>query len=131
MLSASGLVDAAFEVCQCCEHVVEGGRIREIHVPHRLVITPQCRQTRCRWDEAKGPRLREVIVGPRTAKELSLPRYDPVPDVMLVDCPARGWMPGQRRRVRVVAGEPVGRRLIGRPVILGVEDRRLFDVSVR
>src|SRR5713101_8139640 len=60
-LSASALVDAAFEVRQCCEHVVEGGGLREIHVPHRLVITPQRRQTLGRWDEAKGPRLREVV----------------------------------------------------------------------
>src|SRR6266404_21283 len=117
-LSASGQVDAAFKVFQGREYVVEGGGLREIHVPHRLVITPQCRQTRCRRDETKGPRLRKVVAGPRTAKELSLPRYNPVPEVMLVDRPPYGRMPGQRRRVRVVAGEPVGRRFLGRPVIL-------------
>src|SRR5579871_514662 len=111
-LSTSSLVDAAFEVRQCRKYVVEGCRLREVHVPHRLVITPQRRQTRFWWDEAKCSRLRLAVVRPRTAKELSLPRYNPVPQFMKVDCLRCGWMAGQCRRVRVVAGELVRHRLL-------------------
>jgi hypothetical protein len=70
VLSALDLVDAIFQVCQGGEDVVKGDGFREIHVAHRLVISPQGRQSRCWRDDAKGPRLCEVVVCPRTAKEL-------------------------------------------------------------
>lgn len=112
-LSTPSWVDAAFEVRQCRKYVLEGGWLREVHVPHRLVITPKCRQTRCRWDEEDRSRLRVLVVCPRSAEELSLPPRNPVPEVMIVDCPAHGRMPGQRRCIRVVARESIRRRLIG------------------
>ena len=49
------VVDAVFQVGQGREHIIEAGRLGEIHVPHRLVITPQGWQTRERRDETKGP----------------------------------------------------------------------------
>src|SRR5579871_547273 len=78
-LSASRPVDAAFEVCQCYEHFVERGWLGEIHVPHRLVISPQGRQAPWRRDQAEGARFGLLVVRPRTAEELRLPCYDLVP----------------------------------------------------
>src|SRR5262245_33032842 len=45
---------------------------------------------------------------------------------MLVNRSERTGMPTQRCRVRVMAREPIGSRLLGRPVVLGVEDGRLL-----
>ena len=125
-LFAAGLVDVAFEVCQCCKHIVKGGRFCEIHLAHRLEITPQCRLTRCRRDESKGPRLREMVAGPRAAKELAFPCYDAVPEVVLVDGSGGGRVLCQGSRVRIVAGESIRRRFPSRPVIFRVEDRRFL-----
>ena len=45
---------------------------------------------------------------------------------MLVDGFARSRVLCQRRRIRVMSGEPVGRQSLGRPVVFRVEDRRLL-----
>jgi hypothetical protein len=42
-LSIACLVDAAFEVGQRCEYIIEGERLGEVHVSHRLVVTLQSR----------------------------------------------------------------------------------------
>jgi hypothetical protein len=101
-------------------------RLGQIHVPHRLVITPQRRLPLRRRDEAKRTGLRLAIVRPRAAEKLALPFHDPVAEVVLVDGLARGRVLCQGRCVRVMAGEPVRRRFPGRPVVFRVKDRRLL-----
>ncbi len=126
LLFAPGVVDAIFQFRQGGEYIIERRGFREIHVPHRLVIAAQWGLAFGRGYEAKASRLGEVVVRPRATEELTFPRYDPIPEVVLVDCLHHGRMPHQSRRVRIVAREPLGRRLLRRPVVLGVEDRRLL-----
>src|SRR5208337_3953378 len=51
-LYAPDVVDAFLQVCQGREYVGERDGLREIHVPHCLVFTVQCRQPPCRRAEA-------------------------------------------------------------------------------
>jgi hypothetical protein len=77
-LSAPDVVDAFLQVSHGREYVVERDGLREIHVPHCLVITVRCRRA-----EAKGSGFGQVIVRPRTAEELTLSGDDSAADVML------------------------------------------------
>jgi hypothetical protein len=90
--------------------------------PYRLIITTQCGQPFVWRDQAKRARLGLDVVCPRTAKELALPGHDPIAKVMLVNGLARGWIICKRRRIRIMAGEPVRGRLVGGPKVFGVED---------
>lgn len=69
VLSAAREVDAFFQGVQGCNSVVETGWFVEAHVPHRLAVTPECRQPLGRWDRAKCSGLRLAIVRPCTSEE--------------------------------------------------------------
>jgi hypothetical protein len=70
--------------------------------------------------------LYPVMLGPFTAKELAFPRDHPNPQLVLVDCYGTSGMARKCRFVCVMSREPIWCRLLCRPVVLGVEDRRLL-----
>ena len=56
-LSPASAIDAILQVGQGRGNVVEGGGLGEIHVPHRLVVTPQGRVPFGRRHEVRKPSL--------------------------------------------------------------------------
>src|SRR5205823_3535320 len=101
-------------------------RLQEVHVSHRLVITPKGRESLRRRDQAKCPWPGEIVSGPRAAEELTFPRHGPIPEVMLFECSPGSGMASQCRCIRVMAREPVGRRFINWAMVLGVKNRHLL-----
>ena len=118
-------------VGQSCENLLETGGLREVHVAHCLIIAMEGRDSRGRRNEAKGSGPDQVVVGPRTAKELALPLHDAVSQFMAFDGFARRRVLRERRRICVVAGEPVRGRFLRWPVVFGVQYRRLLPLVPR
>ena len=54
VLFAASVVNAILQVGQGHEYLIKACRLDKIHVPHRLVVTSQCRQPLGWRDDAKG-----------------------------------------------------------------------------
>ncbi len=96
------------------------------HRRHRRIVPRQCSMARRWWHEPESPRPGGFVVGPARCKVEALVSHHVVEQIEPGQRFGAARVAPQRLEVRVVAGEAVTDRQFGRPVVLGVQDRRLL-----